>query len=148
LLSTVALLCLTGGCLSAAPAGEPTSTSGPETTTPASTTTNTPGATTGRPTRDPMVLDEIVNGESAANSTQSVSVAVLDLSDDSAVRTVNRTLPPDGEFSVSRPRGADHRRVVVRVDGTVVFDRTVYTAEQYWVTVHNASTATLSKAVA
>jgi hypothetical protein len=146
LLLAVAVLCLSGGCLADAPASEQTTSPASATNAPA--TTPNPEGTTSRVTRDPLVLDEIVEVEAESNRTHDVSVAVLNLTDDSTVRTVNRSLTPDAEFSLSRPIGAEHRRVVVRVDGTVVFDRTVYTAEQYWVTVHNTSSATVSKAVA
>lgn len=142
------VLCLSGGCLADAPVDDSTRSPGQSTTAPEATTTTASGEPTVGVTRDPMVLDEIVEVESASNRTHDVSVAVLNLTDNSTERTVNRSLAPDAEFSLSRPLGAEHRRVVVRVDGTTVFDRTVYTAEQYWITVHNSSSATDSKAVA
>jgi hypothetical protein len=144
----VVALCLGAGCLSGPPATAPPGDRTTEFRTTTAPTTTEP-TTTPAPTPDPFVLDEIVEVQSDSDEPHEVSVAVLDLNDGSAVRTVNETLDPDAEFDVPRERpNAEHRRVVVRVDGTVVFDRTVYTAEQYWVTVHSATNASVSMAVA
>jgi len=142
-------LCLGAGCLSGPPATERPGDTTPEVRTTAEPTTTASTTATGEPTPDPLVMNEIVEVESDSDESHEVSVAVIDLNDGSAVRTVNETLGPAAEFAVPRERpNAEHRRAVVRVDGTVVFDRTVYTAEQYWVTVNSATNVSVSKAVA
>ena len=142
-------LCLGAGCLSGPPATERPGDTTPEPTTTAPVTTAQTTTPTGEPTPDLLVMNEIIEVSSDSNESHEVSVAVIDLNDGSTVRTVNETLEPAAEFEVPRERpDAEHRRVVVRVDGTVVFDRTVYTAEQYWVTVHSATNVSVSMAVA
>lgn len=145
----LAACCLSAGCLGAS--GDP-DTGGP-TPTPDTVSDRTAetadGATTTRLTPDAMIPDDIIEVVSSAPAERRVSVAVLDLDDGSTVRTVNRTLAPGEELTVPRVEpGAEHRRVLVRIDGTVAFDRPVYTAERYRLGFFSPSNVTVSVAVA